>query len=166
MSNSVHLSDMSRVPDQRCFRPFRNRQSAARSVLPNWQLPLTFALQMKLSRAEREPAVKPRDDRLVTKSIVAAKQPGGCQLQPVPLKQRRKLVVSRKGRRYPRQRAESGCGQAGLHRIDGQRLVHIFIDFGQLCSSKPATDVHGNRPAVFMISATRFQAGQHTCKAS
>jgi hypothetical protein len=44
--------------------------------------------------------------------------------------------------------------------------VHIFIDFGQLCSSKPATDVHGNRPAVFMISATRFQAGQHTCKAS
>jgi hypothetical protein len=41
MSNSVHLSDMSRVPDQRCFRPFRNRQSAARSVLPNWQLPLT-----------------------------------------------------------------------------------------------------------------------------
>jgi hypothetical protein len=44
MSNSVHLSDMSRVPDQRCFRPFRNRQSAARSVLPNWQLPLTGRL--------------------------------------------------------------------------------------------------------------------------
>jgi hypothetical protein len=44
--------------------------------------------------------------------------------------------------------------------------LHIFIDFGQLCSLKPATDVHGNRPAVFMISATRFQAGQHTWKAS
>jgi hypothetical protein len=44
--------------------------------------------------------------------------------------------------------------------------MHIFIDFGQLCSLKPATDVHGNRPAVFMISATRFQAGQHTWKAS
>jgi hypothetical protein len=42
------------------------------------------------------------------------------------------------------------------------RGLHIFIDFGQLCSSKPATHVHGNRPAVFMISATRFQAGQHT----
>src|SRR4051812_36265683 len=34
--------------------------------------------------------------------------------------------------------------------------MHIFIDFGQLCSSKPATNVHGNRPAVFMISASRF----------
>ena len=44
--------------------------------------------------------------------------------------------------------------------------VHIFIDFGQLCSSKPATHVHGNRPAVFMISATRFHPGQHTRKAS
>ena len=40
--------------------------------------------------------------------------------------------------------------------------LHIFIDFGQLCSSKPATNVHGNRPAVFMISATRFHPGQHT----
>jgi hypothetical protein len=39
--------------------------------------------------------------------------------------------------------------------------VHIFIDFGQLCSWKPDTDVHGNRTAVFMISATRFQPGQH-----
>ena len=44
--------------------------------------------------------------------------------------------------------------------------VHIFIDFGQLCSSKPTAHVHGNRTAVFMISATCFQAGQHTCKAS
>jgi hypothetical protein len=44
--------------------------------------------------------------------------------------------------------------------------MHIFIDFGQLCSSKPATHVQGNRTAVFMISATRFQAGQHTWKAS
>jgi hypothetical protein len=44
--------------------------------------------------------------------------------------------------------------------------LHIFIDFGQLCSSKPATDVHGNRPAVFMISASRFHPGQHTWKAS
>jgi hypothetical protein len=40
--------------------------------------------------------------------------------------------------------------------------VHIFIDFGQLCSSKPTTHVHGNRPVVFMISATRFHPGQHT----
>jgi hypothetical protein len=39
--------------------------------------------------------------------------------------------------------------------------LHIFIDFGQLCSSKPTTHVHGNRTVVFMISATRFQAGQH-----
>jgi hypothetical protein len=43
-----------------------------------------------------------------------------------------------------------------------RRGVHIFIDFGQLCSWKPDTDVHGNRTAVFMISATRFQPGQHT----
>jgi hypothetical protein len=40
-------------------------------------------------------------------------------------------------------------------------LVHIFIDFGQLCSSKPTGRVHGNRTAVFMISTTCFQAGQH-----
>jgi hypothetical protein len=39
--------------------------------------------------------------------------------------------------------------------------VHIFIDFGQLCSSKPTGRVHGNRTAVFMISTTCFQAGQH-----
>jgi hypothetical protein len=39
--------------------------------------------------------------------------------------------------------------------------VHIFIDFGQLCSSKPTTHVHGNRTVVFMISATRFHPGQH-----
>ena len=44
--------------------------------------------------------------------------------------------------------------------------LHIFIDFGQLCSSKPTARVHGNRTAVFMISTTCFQAGQHTCKAS
>jgi hypothetical protein len=50
--------------------------------------------------------------------------------------------------------------------IDVGSMVHIFIDFGQLCSSKPATDVHGNRPAVFMISASRFHPGQHTWKAS
>jgi hypothetical protein len=42
------------------------------------------------------------------------------------------------------------------------RIVHIFIDFGQLCSSKPTARVHGNRTAVFMISTTCFQAGQHT----
>ena len=40
--------------------------------------------------------------------------------------------------------------------------LHIFIDFGQLCSSKPTTHVHGNRTAVFMISTTCFEAGQHT----
>ena len=54
---------------------------------------------------------------------------------------------------------------AGLPRAADRtdmRYLHIFIDFGQLCSSKPATDVHGNRPAVFMISATRFHPGQHT----
>jgi hypothetical protein len=39
--------------------------------------------------------------------------------------------------------------------------LHIFIDFGQLCSFKPATHVHANRPAVSMISASRFQPGQH-----
>ena len=39
--------------------------------------------------------------------------------------------------------------------------VHIFIDFGQLCSSKPTGRFHGNRTAVFMISTTCFQAGQH-----
>jgi hypothetical protein len=39
--------------------------------------------------------------------------------------------------------------------------LHIFIDFGQLCSSKPTGRVHGNRTAVFMISTTCFQAGQH-----
>jgi hypothetical protein len=64
----------------------------------------------------------------------------------------------------------SGVPLARGHRdVEGQghdedqavEAVHIFIDFGQLCSSKPATHVHGNRPAVFMISATRFQAGQH-----
>src|SRR3954454_16048295 len=33
-------------------------------------------------------------------------------------------------------------------------FLHIFIDFGQLCSLKPATHVHGNRTVVFMISAT------------
>jgi len=55
--------------------------------------------------------------------------------------------------------------QVAAHDADGmqeRQLMHIFIDFGQLCSSKPATHVHGNRTAVFMISATRFQAGQHT----
>ena len=41
-------------------------------------------------------------------------------------------------------------------------VLHIFIDFGQLCSSKPTAHVHGNRTAVFMISTTCFQAGQHT----
>ena len=40
--------------------------------------------------------------------------------------------------------------------------VHIFIDFGQLCSSKPTSRVLGYRTAVFMNSTTRFQAGQHT----
>jgi hypothetical protein len=40
--------------------------------------------------------------------------------------------------------------------------LHIFIDFGQLCSSKPTARVHGNRTAVFMISTICFQAGQHT----
>jgi transposase len=61
---------------------------------------------------------------------------------------------------------DKGTGQAEKA---GEALVgelHIFIDFGQLCSSKPATDVHGNRPAVFMISASRFHPGQHTWKAS
>ena len=50
------------------------------------------------------------------------------------------------------------------YRADRARAfqVHIFIDFGQLCSSKPTAHVHGNRTAVFMISATCFQAGQHT----
>jgi hypothetical protein len=55
-----------------------------------------------------------------------------------------------------------GCGVALYGRLGSFILLHIFIDFGQLCSLKPDTDVHGNRPAVFMISATRFQAGQHT----
>jgi hypothetical protein len=41
------------------------------------------------------------------------------------------------------------------------RELHTFIDFGQLCSSKPTGRVHGNRTAVFMISTTCFQAGQH-----
>ena len=41
-------------------------------------------------------------------------------------------------------------------------LLHIFIDFGQLCSWKPAAPVHGNRTPIFMISATRFHLGQHT----
>jgi hypothetical protein len=58
------------------------------------------------------------------------------------------------------------CLRVDPLRIVAYQKLHIFIDFGQLCSSKPATHVHGNRPAVFMISATRFQAGQHTCKAS
>jgi DNA invertase Pin-like site-specific DNA recombinase len=56
-----------------------------------------------------------------------------------------------------------------MEQLTGYREImalHIFIDFGQLCSSKPTAHVHGNRTAVFMISATRFQAGQHTCKAS
>jgi hypothetical protein len=53
-------------------------------------------------------------------------------------------------------------GDKTLAELAQQFDMHIFIDFGQLCSSKPATHVHGNRPAVFMISATRFQAGQHT----
>ena len=52
--------------------------------------------------------------------------------------------------------------RAKVNGLFGSLDVHIFIDFGQLCSSKPATDVHGNRPAVFMISATRFHPGQHT----
>jgi hypothetical protein len=30
--------------------------------------------------------------------------------------------------------------------------MHIFIDFGQLCSSKPTAHVHENRTAVFMIA--------------
>jgi hypothetical protein len=46
--------------------------------------------------------------------------------------------------------------------ILGLPRLHIFIDFGQLCSSKPTTHVHGNRTVVFMISATRFHPGQHT----
>src|SRR4051812_36110538 len=45
-------------------------------------------------------------------------------------------------------------------------LLHVFIDFCQLCSSKPTAHVHGNRTAVFMISTTCFRAGQHTFKAS
>jgi len=49
-----------------------------------------------------------------------------------------------------------GCADIGA-----VEAVHIFIDFGQLCSSKPTTHVHGNRTAVFMISTTCFQAGQH-----
>jgi hypothetical protein len=44
----------------------------------------------------------------------------------------------------------------------GETHVHIFIDFGQLCSLKPTTHVHGNRTVVFMISTTRFHPGQHT----
>jgi hypothetical protein len=43
-----------------------------------------------------------------------------------------------------------------------QLKLHIVIDFGQLCSLKPTAPVHGNRTSVFMISATRFQPGQHT----
>jgi hypothetical protein len=27
--------------------------------------------------------------------------------------------------------------------------MHIFIDFGQLCSPEPTTHVHANRPPVF-----------------
>jgi hypothetical protein len=46
--------------------------------------------------------------------------------------------------------------------MDPERQRHIFIDFGQLCSSKPTGRVHGNRTAVFMISTTRFHPGQHT----
>jgi hypothetical protein len=46
--------------------------------------------------------------------------------------------------------------------IDRSHDLHIFIDFGQLCSLKPTTHVHGNRTVVFMISATRFHPGQHT----
>jgi hypothetical protein len=46
--------------------------------------------------------------------------------------------------------------------LDLPFTMHIFIDFGQLCSSKPTGRVHGNRTPVFMISATRFQPGQHT----
>src|SRR3954467_4931793 len=43
----------------------------------------------------------------------------------------------------------SGLGHAAFRARSPQALerrvkVHIFIDFGQLCSSKPATDVHGN----------------------
>jgi hypothetical protein len=38
----------------------------------------------------------------------------------------------------------------------------IFIDFGQLCSSKPTARFQGNRTAVFMISTTCFQAGHRS----
>jgi hypothetical protein len=59
---------------------------------------------------------------------------------------------------------QDSIGQAIPYGI--YEVMHIFIDFGQLCSSKPATNVHGNRTAVFMISASRFHSGQHTWKAS
>ncbi len=51
------------------------------------------------------------------------------------------------------------CGPA--KHVPGAGL-HIFIDFGPLCSWKPDTPVHANRPVVFMISASHFQPGQHT----
>ena len=33
--------------------------------------------------------------------------------------------------------------------------MHIFIDFGQLCSSKPTGHVHGNRTPAFKPDSTR-----------
>jgi hypothetical protein len=65
--------------------------------------------------------------------------------------------------------AQVSAGRCGALRDDLAAVVdillpaclHIFIDFGQLCSSKPTGRVHGNRTAVFMISTTCFQAGQH-----
>jgi hypothetical protein len=82
MSNSVHLSDMSRVPDQRCFRPFRNRQSAARSVLPNWQLPLTGRLVKILGLHSGDSAPLNRADAVAWKSqnSIACKTQSTLQL--------------------------------------------------------------------------------------
>src|SRR4051812_7474398 len=63
------------------------------------------------------------------------------------------LPSSRLSPRSTRGRRMMGLRGAGLPMFVARSSVHIFIDFGQLCSSKPATNVHGNRTAVFMISA-------------
>lgn len=59
------------------------------------------------------------------------------------------------------ERGEPGAAAEDPIEAGAQRRLHIFIYFGQLCSWKPDTDVHRNRTAVFMISATRFQPGQY-----
>ena len=87
---------------------------------------------------------------------------GDCGHTGVPVVTASSAAVSR--------RADGGappCRIVHASRIASSiSRLHIFIDFGQLCSSKPTTHVHGNRTAVFMISTTCFQAGQHTFKAS